>query len=135
MIAFKFLLFVALVTCMAAKAEEQKFSCVPDFVGVRLSQSGTNKIFEAIVQVEAFSADLDSVKMAESEARMEAKAQLNMYMEHMGFSTIGGGVIARIICRQDEIIYASALYDPKNEEKAKALKVEIQNSQIREVSE
>ena len=119
---------MAWATISVAQTENTVKQCPPEFVGVRIIQRDEDTLIESIATVEALSEELDSLKLTEAEARLKAKAQLKMYMEYIGISFQGGGIVSKVICRHGLDVYASSSFDPKNRASANKLKDDIHRS-------
>jgi hypothetical protein len=109
-------------------AENDKPSCPPDFVGVRVLQRDKDTIIEAVAKVEAHNEDMDSLKLTEAESRLESKALLKMYMDYLGIPFEGGGIVSKVLCRYGLDVFASSVFDPQNRERANKLRSDLQNS-------
>lgn len=128
MIRYLVLCVMAWATIAVAQAENTEQSCPPAFVGIRMIQRDGDILIEAVAKVEALSEESDSLKLTEAEARLEAKAQLKMYMEHIGIPVQGGGIVSKVTCRHGLDVYASSMFDSKNRARANKLKDDLQRS-------
>ena len=128
MIRYLVLCVMAWATIAVAQAENTAQPCPPAFVGIRMIHRDGDRLIEAIAKVEALSEESDSLTLTEAEARLEAKAQLKMYMEHIGVPFQGGGIVSKIICRHGLDVYASSMFDPKNRASAQKLRDDLKRS-------
>lgn len=103
-------------------------ACPPSYLGIEIIEGSSIPKIVATARVSALSTDADGISLTEVEARMEAKAQLQLMMQHRGIPFEGGGITSRVICINSTDIYATAIYDPLAREQARRLRSSILDS-------